>query len=88
MPRDYGKLLDSLKELSIELRQRITHEPCRDFLSRISGSGKAAKTAKAILAIAAHDFAQSGQPLMEQALSQRLTSARIRQEIGAGRPEL
>jgi len=75
MPRDYGKLLELLRELSIDLAQPVTEEPCRAFLGQIQGSGKAAKTAKALLALTPENAAQSGQRLMQQALAARLAAA-------------
>ncbi len=75
MPRDYGKLLELLRELSIDLTQPVTEEPCRAFLAQIKGSGKAAKAAKALLALAPEKASQSGKRLMQQALAARLAAA-------------
>lgn len=75
MPRDYGKLLELLKELSIDLRQWIEDEGCRAFLNRIKGSGKAAKTAQELLALEPDRKAEAGKGLMLQALQQRLAAA-------------
>ncbi len=70
MPRDYAKLLDLLKELSIELGQSITVDTCRDFLGQLKGSGKAAKIARQLLAFEASDAAKSSR-IMNEALQQR-----------------
>ncbi|MDY0164898.1 MAG: DUF6493 family protein [Thermoguttaceae bacterium] len=78
LPRDFGKLLDVLKELSFALGLSVTHEPCREMLLQIGG-GKVGQTAKALLAIEARDFDLSARPLLEQALSQRLNAAMERQ---------
>ncbi|QEG39282.1 DUF6493 family protein [Roseimaritima ulvae] len=80
MPRDYAKLLDLLKELSIQLEQNITVDTCRDFLSQLKGSSKAAKIARQLLALEAGDAATSSR-IMNEALQMR-TEAVLR--IGAG----
>ena len=74
MPRDFAKLLDLLKELSIETGQGITDERCRNFLAGIKGSGKAAKTAKALLALESSE-PQLNRQLMLQTLNQRIAAA-------------
>jgi hypothetical protein len=81
MPRDFGKLLELLHELSIEIGQSITCEACRAFLSRMAGSGKAAKTAKALLALEPGSFETTGRPILEQALNQRIEAALARQSL-------
>lgn len=73
LPRDFAKLLDLLKELSIDLEQNISYEPCRDFLAGIRGSGKAAKTAKSLLSLEANDPLQCKR-LVGLAVSQRLSA--------------
>ncbi len=82
MPRDYGKLLELLQELSIETGQSINCQPAREFLAKVKGSGKAASTAKALLTIEPTPFNVSGHPLMRQALDQRIQAAMARQELG------
>lgn len=80
MPRDYGKLLETLKEISIGIGHAITDQGCRDFLQKIKGSGKVAKTASALLKLEQADSASSGQQAMQQAIEFRLNAARRRQE--------
>ena len=75
MPRDYGRLLEFLKELSIDLDWGISHKPCREFLAKIAGSAKAAKTAKALLALRSEEDAALGRQVMEQVLSRRAAAA-------------
>ncbi len=73
LPRDFAKLLDLLRELSIDLEQNISYKPCRDFLAGIKGSGKAAKTAKTLLSLEANDPVQCKR-LVGLAVSQRLSA--------------
>jgi hypothetical protein len=53
MPRDYAKLLDLLKELSIDLGQGVADDNCRTFLESLPRTGKAGKAAQALLSLAA-----------------------------------
>jgi hypothetical protein len=73
LPRDFAKLLDLLKELTIDLQQCVSDEKCRSLLAGIKGSGKAAKTAKSLLGLEAKDTQQT-RTVLKLALSQRLAA--------------
>jgi hypothetical protein len=70
LPRDVGKLLELLYELSIELDQPIRDEGCRAFLEQIP-SGKAGNTARSLLNLPASDFSTTARPILLQAIQQR-----------------
>lgn len=72
LPRDYAKLLDLLHELSIELRQGVADAGCRELLARVT-SGKAAKSAKALLAL--ESDASHSHEILRQLLEHRLSVA-------------
>ena len=72
MPRNFAKLLELAKELSVQLEQGIFDEEARDFLARFTGSSKAAKTAKALLAIPLDESFEASRPVLEEAIRQRL----------------
>jgi hypothetical protein len=76
MPRDFAKLLDLLKELSIELGQPVSDEQSRAFLARVKATGRIGKIAKSLLDVANDDGFQSGRQLMLQALDLRRAAAR------------
>ncbi len=70
-PKDLSKLLELLKELSIELGLAIADQECRDFLDRFEGSGKAAKLAKQLLQLQpsdGHSIARAGQLAIQNRL--------------------
>lgn len=75
MPRDFGQLLPLLQELTIERQRSIDDPGCRDFLAKIKPTGKAGKTARALLELSAADFATSGHPILMEALTQRIEAA-------------
>ena len=70
LPRDFGKLLELLLELSSELELSIGDGQCREFLQKCS-SGKTGKTAKALLQLKPTDFAGVVRPILSQAIEQR-----------------
>jgi hypothetical protein len=72
MPRNFAKLLELAKELSIDLEQGIVDDQAREFLTRIKGSNKAAKVAKALLSIPLDESFESSRSILEQAIRQRL----------------
>jgi hypothetical protein len=74
LPREFGKLLELLHELSIELNQRVDDEDCRAFLQQLA-SGKTGKTAKNLLNLPATDFSATGRPILIQAIQQRVLAA-------------
>jgi hypothetical protein len=74
LPRDFGRLLELLHELSIELNQRVDDEDCRAFLQQLA-SGKTGKTAKNLLNLPATDFSATGRPILIQAIQQRVLAA-------------
>jgi hypothetical protein len=74
LPRDFGKLLELLHELSVELDQHIADEDCRAFLQQLA-SGKAGKTAKNLLNLPAPNFSTTGRPILVQAVQQRALAA-------------
>jgi hypothetical protein len=76
MPRDFAQLLELLRELSIDLGQSIVDTGCRDFLAKIKPTGKAGKAARALLDLPPSNFATSGRPVLMEALTQRIESAR------------
>ena len=72
MPRNYGKLLELLSELSIELSLSITNEDCQEFLTKLKGSSKAAKLAKSLLALPTQQFTETSRPLIHSVIEQRI----------------
>jgi hypothetical protein len=76
MPRDFAQLLDLLRELSLDLGQSIVDTGCRDFLAKVKPTGKAGKAARALLALPPSDFATVGRPVLLEALTRRIESAR------------
>ena len=86
---DYAQFRSTLREdftieqlRRIEVGQSINHEPCRKLLAQITGSGKAAKVAKTLLALEADADPHTGTRLMEQALAYRTAIAMSWQVTG------
>lgn len=76
LPKDSGKLLELLHELSLELGVPITNEACRKWLASDAAKGKSAKLAKNLLAISESPETQTAaRQLLEQAIHQRSLSA-------------
>jgi hypothetical protein len=72
LPRDFGKLLDLMNELSLELGLGIDDEDCRTFLAGIGGSGKPAKLAKALLARDANVWNDQHAEIVQTAIAHRV----------------
>jgi hypothetical protein len=70
MPKDSAKLLELLKELSIDLNLDIANESCRAFLADVPGKGKGGKLARELLALESQPASVAG--LLRRALDQRL----------------
>jgi hypothetical protein len=73
--KELGPLLERFKELTVETNQPVA-ESVREWLGRASGSGKGAKTAKALAAFQP-DAGQDRRPeLWKQALTGRIQRVR------------
>ena len=81
-PKDSGKLLELLYELSLELGLAVTNSQCREWLSSGAVSGKSTKTAKNLLAIEdTPESKQAFRTILEQAIVQRTMAASCREGI-------
>jgi hypothetical protein len=74
LPRDFGKLLELLHELSIELNQHIADEDCRAFLRNLK-PGKTGALAKQLLNLPPGDFDAVSRPILVQAIQSRAKGA-------------
>lgn len=69
LPRGFGDLLELLGELGAHLGKAIINTDCRVFLEQITGSNKAAKAARKLLAM---ESTFDSAPIIESAISNRL----------------
>jgi hypothetical protein len=75
-PKDVHHVLELLLELLAETGTAVTNPATRDALTQITGSGKAAKAAKALLAIQADPDGASNVAIGRAALQGRIERAR------------
>ena len=75
VPQNIGALLELLLELSIECGEAITTEETRQYLESFKGSSKAAKAAKALLALEERNPAEARKAAALIALEARIERA-------------
>ncbi len=74
MPRDFGKLLELLNELCIDLQHGVGSDEHRAFLKQITGTSKAAKAAKAILKVEVTSESLVMKNVFIEAINQRVSA--------------